>query len=77
VAAALNDPHTLAREMVQWVTHPALGPLPTVGPVAKLSATPATVRAAPPMLGEHTDDILRELGYSTDEIAALRTVSAI
>ena len=77
VAAALNDPHTLAREMVQWVTHPALGPLPTVGPVAKLSETPATVRAAPPTLGEHTDAILGELGYSPTEIAPLREQNAI
>jgi len=77
VPTALNDPHTLAREMVQWVTHPALGPLQVLGPVPKLGETPAVIRRAPPMLGEHTGEILGELGYSGREIAALRDQGAI
>ena len=76
VPTALNDPQTAAREMVRTVAHPA-GPLPLVGPVARLSETPATVRAAPPLLGEHTEAILRELGYSAEEIDALRRIGAI
>ncbi len=77
VPAALNDPQAAAREMIQTVAHPA-GPLPLVGPVAKLSATPAAVRAAPPLLGEHTNAILRdELGLSEGEIAELRHEGAI
>ncbi|HRO90481.1 MAG TPA: CaiB/BaiF CoA-transferase family protein [Promineifilum sp.] len=71
VPMALNDPQTAAREMVRTVTHPA-GPLSLVGPVARLSETPATVRAAPPLLGEHTGAILGELGYSVEEIDELR-----
>jgi len=77
VPAALADPQTAAREMVQWVTHPTQGAQQVLGPVAKLSATPAGVRAAPPTLGEHTAAILSELGYSDEEMAGLRARSVI
>ena len=77
VPTALADPQTAARDMVQWVNHPTQGAQQTLGPVAKLSATPATVRAAPPTLGEHTADILRELGYSDKEMTELRRRSVI
>ena len=77
VPTALADPQTAAREMVQWVTHPTRGPQQVLGPVAKLSTTPATVRAAPPGLGEHTADLLRALGYSDEEMTDLRARSVI
>ena len=43
----------------------------------ELSATPASIRTAPPLLGEHSDEILAEAGYSAAEIAALRAAGVI
>ncbi len=78
VATILNDPHVAAREMVQEIEHPDLGPIKLLGPVAKLSETPLTVRSAPPTLGNETSAILHgELGYSLEEIAALREKDVI
>ncbi len=68
----LNDPHIQARGMVQTVEHPTLGQLQMLGAPAKLSATPATMRKAPPTLGEDTQSVLAGLGYSGDDILALR-----
>ncbi|MFN8497708.1 MAG: CoA transferase [Anaerolineae bacterium] len=78
VPTALADPQTAARDMVQTVHHPADGDLRVVGPVPKLSATPATIRSAPPHLGEHTDALLRELLELDDAaIAHLRANGVI
>ena len=77
VPAALADPQAAARDMVRTVMHPA-GPLRLVGPVARLSATPAMVQTAPPLLGEHNETILgEELGYSPEEIGRLRQEGVI
>ncbi len=78
VAQVLNDPHVLARGMVQRVHHPTAGELKLVGPVAKLSATPATVRRPPPLLGEHTAEVLAELlDYDETTITNLRREGVI
>src|SRR5690606_21930992 len=77
IPTALNDPQAVAREMVQTVAHPA-GLLPLVGPVAKLSETPLTVRVVPPLLGQDTGDILRdELGYTDEKISELRRAGVV
>ena len=78
VAEALEDPHTLARDMVRTVEHPTAGELRIVGIPFRLSGTPATIRRPPPTLGQHTEEVLREeLGMTAERIAALRADKVI
>ena len=56
---------------------PGLGPTKIVGDPAMLSETPARAQGPPPKLGEHTEDILLDLGYSSDDIAAMREEEVI
>ena len=78
VAEALAQPQVGARAMVQQMDHPSVGTLRLVGPVAKLARTPARITRVPPTLGQHTDEVLREvLGSTPGEIAQLRAQGAI
>ncbi|WP_411833928.1 CaiB/BaiF CoA transferase family protein [Pseudoxanthomonas mexicana] len=72
IGQALADPQVRARDMVTTLPHPRHPALPLVASPLKLSATPATCRRAPPLLGEHTDEVLRECGLDAQAIAALR-----
>ena len=71
------DPQVLAREMVVETDHPTLGRMRTLGSPIKLSATPPDVSRRAPQLGEQTEDVLTEAGFSGAEIAALRAAGAI
>lgn len=70
-------PQAEPRQMVVEAEHPTAGTVRMAGFPYKLSGTPAAVRRPPPRLGEHTDEVLRELGYSAAEIAALREGAVI
>jgi len=70
-AEALADPHTLARKMVVDLVHPGAGPIKALGVPVKLSETPGAVDRAAPLLGQHTEEILVELGYTEAERRAL------
>jgi len=67
------DPHFKAREMLPWVPHPGLDhEVQIAGVAVKMSETPGKVRHRAPLLGEHTDDYLKSIGYGAGEIAKLR-----
>jgi len=66
------DPHVLARDMLKEMPHASGETVTVIANPVKLSATPPDYRSAPPVLGEHSDPVLRGLGYSTEQIAALR-----
>jgi crotonobetainyl-CoA:carnitine CoA-transferase CaiB-like acyl-CoA transferase len=73
----LDDPHVKAGGFFTEIDFPGIGKAPVAATPVKLHGTPGEVRARPPMLGEHTDLVLRELGYSAAEIAALKQEGAV
>ncbi|HJV56937.1 MAG TPA: formyl-CoA transferase [Methylomirabilota bacterium] len=72
----LTDPHLLARDMIVELDHPVRGRFLTVGNPIKLSESPTTITPSP-LLGEHRAEILKELGYSPDQIDKLAKDGAI
>jgi crotonobetainyl-CoA:carnitine CoA-transferase CaiB-like acyl-CoA transferase len=74
---ALNDPQTLAREMVVEVEHSTVGPVKTIGLPIKFSATPGKVNSGAPVYGEHTREVLREYGFEPAQIEAFEREGAV
>lgn len=73
---AFESEHGKHRKMRIEIDHPVEGKVPNIGFAVKLMGTPQQVRMPPPLLGEHTDQVLAELGIGADERAALRTQGA-
>ena len=72
-----SDPVVRHLGLVAEVDHPVAGRVGAPGIPVRMSGTAPSVRTAPPLLGEHTDEILRDLGYSDEEVAGLRRDGAL
>ncbi|WP_257350972.1 CaiB/BaiF CoA transferase family protein [Pseudalkalibacillus decolorationis] len=72
-----EDPQLKAREMVIEMEHPKAGNIKLVGSPLKLSRTPIEVRRHPPLPGEHTEEVLKEIGYTHNHIKDLRNKNII
>jgi crotonobetainyl-CoA:carnitine CoA-transferase CaiB-like acyl-CoA transferase len=77
VADVFKEPQVKAREMLRYVPHPCGVDAPQVASPMRFSESPLQTQSAPPLLGQHSDDILAELGYSASCIASLRAAGAI
>ena len=76
VEEMFKHPQTAAREMLLKMPHPVLGEFQTTGLAVKLGDTPGKI-TRPPLVGEHTDEVLLAHGYSADDLARLRAEGAI
>lgn len=73
-----KDPQVLHRKMVEYVQHPTLGSIAQVGHAQKFSETPCLISLAPPLLGQHTHEVLKDmLGYTDEQIANLHAQNVI
>jgi crotonobetainyl-CoA:carnitine CoA-transferase CaiB-like acyl-CoA transferase len=75
--SVFTDPQVAALGLVESLDHPTAGAIKVVGPPYRFSATPPAVRLPPPLLGQHTDAVLRELGYDEAAIGALREAHVV
>ncbi len=77
VKEALTDPHIIERGMIIELEHPALGIVKSLATPVHLSDTPLVYHRHPPTLGEHTDSVVQELGYSAEQVQQMRTEGVI
>lgn len=74
---SLASEQAVARQMVMQLEHPVEGTINNLGFAVKMSITPQQVRRAPPLLGQHTEELLAELGLDPEAIAELRAAGAL
>ena len=74
---AFADPHARHRQMLLSMEHPVEGTIPQLGFPVKYSGTPCTLRSPPPLLGEHNGEVLAGLGYSPEDVTALKAGAVI
>ena len=72
-----TDPQVAALGLIESLDHPTAGAIKVVGPPYRFSETPPSVRLPPPLLGQHTDEVLRELAYDEAAIGALREACVV
>jgi crotonobetainyl-CoA:carnitine CoA-transferase CaiB-like acyl-CoA transferase len=72
-----DDPHAVASGWVATYDHPVWGRLEQPGEFVRLSGTPGHIRGAPPLIGQHTEEVLQELGYAGPDIERLQTKGAV
>ncbi len=76
VAEAIEDKQTRARRLIVQLEHPTIGTAKSIANPIRFSKTPVSYRLPPPVLGEHTGEILQSLGYSAEDVQAMATESA-
>jgi len=77
VQDTLRHSQIIARETVQSIRHTTCGDIRVVGPPVKFSASPPTIRLPPPILGEHTREILTQCGVDEERMAKMEADGAI
>jgi crotonobetainyl-CoA:carnitine CoA-transferase CaiB-like acyl-CoA transferase len=77
VADFLSDPQAASNRTVFETEDPGAGRMRMIRNPVRFADTPASLRRRPPRLGEHTDEVLREIGYTEEEIGALRAEGAV
>jgi crotonobetainyl-CoA:carnitine CoA-transferase CaiB-like acyl-CoA transferase len=73
----VDDPQVAHNDLLTTVERPDGEPMRVVGMPIRFSATPGTVRAGPPSVGQHTDEVLASVGFTDEEIAAMREEGAV